>query len=103
VVQVARRLHSCLWYAIRGTLPAGAHVPTNPPLRTYELAFAGLLHAPLSLRQRLTTRRKQWAAFHQRDVMQLHLVATDTSRSQESTPDLVTGDNTQVHVGRGGT
>ena len=101
VVQVARRLHSCLWYTIRGTLPAGAHVPTNPPLRTYELAFAGLLQAPLSVRQRLTTRRKQWAAFHQQDVMQLHLVATDTSRSQESTPDLVSNNDTQGHVVRG--
>ena len=87
VMQVARKLHSCLWYAIRGTLPAGAHVPTGPPLRSYEFAFAGLLQAPLSLRQRLTERRKQWAALHRQDERNLHVVATDSSRSQEPTPD----------------
>ena len=42
VVQVARKLHSCLWYSVRGTLPAGAEVPTSPSLRSYELTFAGL-------------------------------------------------------------
>jgi hypothetical protein len=86
---VARKLHSALWYAIRGTLPAGAQVPTNPPLRSYELALAGLLQAPPSLRQRLTKRRQQWADFHQQDVMRMQVVATDSSRSQEPTSDRV--------------
>ena len=89
VIQVARKLHSVLWYAIRGTLPAGAHVPTGPPLRSYELAFAGLLQAPLSLRQRVTAMRRQWADLHDQDEMRLHVVATDTSRTQTPTPNTV--------------
>ena len=86
VIQVARKLHSSLWYAIRGTLPVGTNVPTGPPLRSYELAFAGMLQLPLSLRQRVTAMRRQWAALYQQDEQRLQVVATDTSRTQAPTP-----------------
>jgi hypothetical protein len=86
VIQVARKLHSCLWYAIRGTLPDGAHVPTGPPLRSYELAFAGLLQAPLSLRQRITRMRQQWQQLYQQDEQNLHVVGTHAGMSQEPIP-----------------
>ena len=86
VIQVAKKLHSSLWHAIRGTLPVGTNVPTGPPLRSYELAFAGLLQLPLSLRQRVTAMRKQWAALYQQDEQRLQVVATDTSRTRAPTP-----------------
>jgi len=62
VTQVARRLHSCLWFAIRGTMAEGTHVPTGPPLRAYELAFAGLLQLPLTLREHVVAVRTQCGA-----------------------------------------
>ena len=83
VIQVARKLHSSLWYTIRGTMADGTHVPTNPPLRSYELAFAGLLHVPLSLRQRLTQMRQQWSELHQQDQLDQQVVGTHTGVPEE--------------------
>ena len=86
VVQVARKLHSSLWYAIRGTMDDGTNVPTSPPLRAYELAFAGLLQLPLSLRDRVGEMRAQWAEQFRRDERDLHVVGTHVGRTPESVP-----------------
>ena len=86
VVQVARKLHSSLWYAIRGAMDDGTNVPTSPPLRAYELAFAGLLQLPLSLRDRVSEMRAQWAEQFRRDERDLHVVGTHVGRTPESVP-----------------
>ena len=83
VVQVCRRLHSVLWYAIRGTLADGQHVPTAPPLRSYELALAALLQLPLPLRQRCAQMRAQWEQLRDHDVLCLQTVGAHAGAPQE--------------------
>ena len=82
VIQVARRFHCCLWYAVRGTLSPGDQVPTGPPLRTYELVFAALLQLPLPMRESLTNMRHRWDTLRSRDEEAYQVVATDTSSTQ---------------------
>jgi hypothetical protein len=84
VIQVARQFHSCLWYCVRGTQPAGAQVPTSPPLRTYELVVAAILQAPASLREEMGRVQHSWDVLHGQDVEAYQVVATSDSHAQET-------------------
>lgn len=82
VLQVA--FHSCLWYALRGTLLEGDQVPTNPSLRSYELAFAALLQTPLTLRTRVAKMHSNWSTLNENDIMQMQVVGTHVGLEQST-------------------
>ena len=84
VTQLMRKFHSVAWYAIRGTLPRDAHVPTSPSLRSYELSIAAVLQLPLHLRRTVTQMKEPWHSLHEADVLRLHVVGVHTGETPEA-------------------
>ena len=84
VTLTCRKLHSAMWYCIRGSLPVGEQVPTAPPLRSMELTLAVIMQVPSHVRKDVCQVATLWKQLRDNDTLVYELSATSTGVEQET-------------------